>query len=63
MSTEQKDLPAGIAWRREGQHVVGLVLVVHPGGKREHVATVRYATDEDAAVAVGHLIDAIGGKR
>jgi hypothetical protein len=57
------DLPAGIAWRREGPHVVGRVLVVQPDGKREHVATVRYATDEDAVVAVGHMLDAIGGRR
>lgn len=57
------ELPAGIAWHREGPHVVGRVLVVHPDGKREHVATVRYATDEDAAVAVGHMLEAIRGKR
>lgn len=59
----QVDLPAGIAWSREGQHVVGRVLIVHPSGRREHVATVRYSTDEDALRATNHLLEAIGGQR
>ena len=54
--------PAGIAWRRECGHVVGRVIVVHADGKREHIATVRYETDADAALALDQMLTALGGR-
>lgn len=55
-------LPAGIAWRREGKHVVGRVIVVRQDGRREHIATVRYETDSDAALALDQMLTALGGR-
>lgn len=65
-STDEVDrltsLPAGIAWRRECGHVVGRVIAVHADGKREHIATVRYETDADAALALDQMLTALGGR-
>lgn len=59
--SEYIDLPAGIAWTVEDGRVTGKVIVVHPNGRQEHVATVRYGCAEDAARAAMQLLDALGG--
>ncbi|QOV99544.1 hypothetical protein [Rhodococcus pyridinivorans] len=56
------EVPVGINWRREGNQVVGTVIAVPAPGQHETLATVRYTLDQ-AAEVVGHLIEAIGGKR
>ncbi|WP_205915205.1 hypothetical protein [Prescottella equi] len=59
---DRTSLPAGIAWRREGKHVVGRVIVVRQDGKREHIATVRYENDADAALALDQMLTALGSR-
>ncbi len=55
------EAPTGIAWSRDGEHVVGRVILQQSDGSRETLATVRYTLDQAAQVAM-HLLDAIGGR-
>lgn len=54
--------PMGIAWRRDGEHVVGRIVKPFPGGGLETVGQVTYTLEQAAQVA-GRLLEAIRGKR
>lgn len=58
----EQTIPTGIAWQRRGDEIVGVVLVQHPDGTRERIATVTYTLEQAAQVA-GQLLGSLGGAR